>query len=202
MNVVRKISLIGIAGVALLSSVALAAVPAFAEGETQNITVNNATVTQADIGTCGNTWAMGTFKKSYRLEQNSNGTYNLSIDYGNGTFVTIPDPKTGVTASPGACGYGGRGLDTVASGIIGTMTEEWNTTVTATRAPNGHPDCAANNGCTKASDFLAAVFGVANATPDPDWKVTGSYTTQSNGSWFDTSDNYPFRDTGDITGSL
>jgi len=49
------------------------------EGETQNTTVNNATVTQADIGTCGNTWAMDTFKKSYRLEQNSNGTYNLSI---------------------------------------------------------------------------------------------------------------------------
>jgi len=202
MNVVRKMSLIGIASVALLGSVVLAAVPAFAEVETQNITVNNAAVTQADIGTCGNTWATDTFTKSYRLERNSNGTYNLSIDYLNGTFVTIPDPKTGVTASPGACRYGGRGVDTVASGITGTMTQEWNTTVTATRAPNGNPDCAAHNGCTKASDFLAAVFGVAIATPNPDWKMTGYYTTQANGSWFDTWDSHPFGDRGDITGSL
>ncbi len=157
-----------------------------------------------DIGTCNNVWALDSFNKFYTLTVNHDGTYNLQVNYKDGTFVTTDglNPYGGIAyASPGACISGTYNGSTVAAGVTGRTHQEYNATVTATGSPNRKPNCGANNGgCTGSGDFLNAVFGAGNWTRT-DWSWTGHYEAGSNGVWFDTSVNWPYNDRGDITGS-
>jgi hypothetical protein len=146
-----------------------------------------------DIGTCNNVWAQDSFDKFYALTTNKDGTYNLQVNYKNGTFVT------NAGFSPGACESGTNNGSTVAAGVTGRTHQEYNATVTATSTPNSNPDCGLNNvGCTSSTQFLNAVFGAGNWTRS-DFSWTGHYEAGQNGTWFDTSVNWPLNDRGDIT---
>jgi hypothetical protein len=176
------------------------AIPAFADEGQPPIKVGPVAIVGVDdIGTCNNVWAQDSFDKFYTLTLNRDGTYNLQVNYKDGTFVT----NAGV--SPGACESGTNNGNTVAAGITGKMHEEWNITVTATVPPNPNPDCGTNNvGCPKVTSFLTAVFGstgYAQPTYPTDYSYTGHYQAGSNGVWFDTDVNWPLNDRGDITGT-
>jgi hypothetical protein len=156
------------------------------------ITVTVVGVTQNDIGTCNNEWAVDSFDKSFKLTPNVDDTYNLQANYKNGTFVTLAGK------SPGACKSGSDDGNTVAAGITGRTHQEYDATVTATTAPNSSPACGVGNVDCTGSAFLNAVFGVGNWTRT-DFGWTGHYEAGSNGVWFDTDVNWPLNDRGDIT---
>jgi hypothetical protein len=146
-----------------------------------------------DIGSCNNVWAQDSFNKFYTLTANLDGTYNLQVNYKDGTFVT------NAGKSPGACESGTDNGNTVAAGVTGRTHQEYNATVTATALPNRNPDCGVNNvGCTGSGGFLNAVFGAGN------WSRTGfswkdHYEAGNNGTYFDTDVNWPLNNRGDIT---
>lgn len=167
------------------------------------ITVGPVAITGAeDIGTCNNVWAYDSYNKFYKLTLNVDGTYNLKVDYRQGTFVTAnANPYGGrADASPGACESGSDNGNSVAPGLTGRMHETWNNSgLTATAAPNPNPDCGANNAaCPTAASFLDAVFGPGQYTLGA-WTYTGHYEAGSHGVWFDTMTNWPLNDRGDIT---
>ena len=144
-----------------------------------------------DIGTCNNVWAQDSFNKFYAITANTDGTYNLQVNYKNGTFVSIAG------SSPGACELGFDNGNTIAADVTGKTHQEYNATVTATASPNSNPDCSANNGCLGSGNVLNAVFGAGN------WSRTGfgwqnHYEAGKTGTWFDTDVNWPFNDRGDI----
>jgi hypothetical protein len=174
----------------LMASIALAA-----PGKGPPIKVGPVAIVGADdIGTCNNVWAQDSFNKFYTLTANLDGTYNLQVNYKDGTFVT----NAGI--SPGACESGSdNNGNTVAAGITGRTHQEYNATVTATALPNPNPDCGVNNvGCTGSGEFLNAVFG-AGLWSRSAFGWTGHYEAGSNGTWFDTDVNWPLNDRGDIT---
>jgi hypothetical protein len=186
---IRKLLGYSAAFVVLMASLALAA-----PGKGPPIKAGPVAIVGADdIGTCNNVWAQDSFNKFYTLTANHDGTYNLQVNYKDGTFVT----NAGI--SPGACEGGSPNGNTVAAGLTGRTHQEYNATVTATASPNRNPNCGANNGCTGSGDFLNAVFGAGNWTRTGfGWK--GHYEAGSNGTWFDTDVNWPLNDRGDITG--
>jgi hypothetical protein len=142
-----------------------------------------------------NVWAQDSFDKFYSLTLNQDGTYNLQVNYKNGTFVS------NAGTSPGACESGTDNGNTVAAGVTGKMHAEYNfPSVIAAGIPNSAPDCAANNGCLGSSDFLNAVFGAGNYTKGA-YGWTAHYEAGNNGVWFDTDVNWPLNDRGDITGT-
>lgn len=189
----KKLLALGAFVALALSAVALGAASALAAEGMPPITVTVANVTQADVGTCNNNWAQDTFDKIFTLSANTDGTYNLRVNYKQGTFVTYAGQ------SPGACESGSDNGNTVAAGVTGRTHQEYNATVTATAAPNRNPNCGPNNtDCTGSSSFLNAVFGAGNWSRT-DFSWTGHYEAGSNGVWFDTSANWPLNDRGDIT---
>jgi hypothetical protein len=146
-----------------------------------------------DTGTCNNTWALDSFNKFYTLTANLDGTYNLQVNYKDGTFVTLAGP------SPGACESGTNNGNTVFAGVTGRTHQEYNATVTATAPANRNPNCGANNAaCTGSGGFLDAVFGAGN-WERTDFSWTGHYEAGRNGTWFDTDVDWPLNDRGDIT---
>lgn len=146
-----------------------------------------------DTGTCNNTWAADSYDKVYTLTQTGPGTYSVQSSE-SGTFVAAAG------TSPGACDSGTDNGGTIGAGVTGPMINVWTNTLTATTSPSSSPDCASNNDCQGASDYLDAVFGSGHYTLGS-WNETGYYTTTSNGTWFDTTTNWPTNDVGDITGS-
>ena len=172
----------------LMASIALAA-----PGKGPPIKVGPVAIVGADdIGTCNNVWAQDSFNKFYTLTPNLDGTYNLQVNYKDGTFVT----NAGV--SPGACESGTYNGNTVGAGVTGRTHQEYNATVTATTPPNRNPNCGANNAlCASSTQFLNAVFGAGWTRSPFGW--TAHYEAGSNGTWFDTDVNWPLNDRGDIT---
>ncbi len=159
-----------------------------------------AVVAQGDIGTCNNTWALDSFNKFYTITPNKDGTYNVQVNYEDGTFVTL----AGV--SPGACEVTG-GNDpgngnTVGAGITGRTHQEYNGTVKGTLIPGA----VCGTGCVNTTTILDTLFQSGWSwviLPDGGhWTWTGHYKTRRNGTWFDTSVNWPFNDRGDITSNL
>jgi len=169
-----------------------------AEGQPA-INVGPIVVAQDDIGTCNNVWALDSFDKFYTITPNKDGTYNVQVNYKNGTFVT----KAGF--SPGACeGTGGNGPgngNKVAAGITGRTHQEYNGTVTGTLSGNS---CTPQT-CFDTTTILNTVFNSGwtwtTLSDGGHWTWTGHYEAGSNGTWFDTSVNWPYNDRGDITGS-
>jgi hypothetical protein len=148
---------------------------------------------QNDVGSCNNDWATVTLTKNYKLTLTTTGVYNLEVKE-DGSLTTL----AGV--SPGACESGTTNGNTVAAGITGSTHQTFDAPVTSTATPNPNPDCAANNGCAGSGDFLNAVFGPGNWVRG-DFSWTAHYTAGSNGTYFDTSVNWPLNNRGDITGS-
>jgi len=179
--------------VAALLMVGLVAGATFAaSGPKVSITATGTVTGVDDIGTCGQVWATDSLTKTLHLTRLTATTYNLEVKE-DGPFTTIAG------SSPGACESGANNGNTVAAGITGKDHQEFNQTVTTPLTPNLDPKCA-HNACAGADAFLAAVFGTADLTRTA-WVFTGHYTTGSNGTWFDTSVNWPRNDRGDITGS-
>jgi hypothetical protein len=185
-----------LSGAAVLVVLLIATVALAGPGGNPPIKVGPVAIVGADdFGTCNNVWAEDSFNKFYTLTVNHDGTYNLQVNYKDGTFVT----NAGV--SPGACESGSPNGNTVAAGVTGQMHEVFNIPVSATTKPNPNPDCGPNNAnCPTANSFLTAVFGVGNFTRSP-YSFEGHYEAGSNGTWFDTDVSWPLNDRGDITGS-
>ena len=112
-------------------------------------------------------------------------------------------------------GSGGKGYDWPAHGWheFRDPNEEWELTLYRYNAnvvrqinqnveTNRHPDCGVSD-CAGSGDFLDAVFGagVGNYTRDA-WSWTAHYQTRSNGTYFDTSVDWPLNNRGDITWDL
>jgi len=91
----KKLLALGAFVALALSAVALGAASALAAEGMPPITVTVANVTQADVGTCNNNWAQDTFDKIFTLSANTDGTYNLRVNYKQGTFSDLPWEKPG-----------------------------------------------------------------------------------------------------------
>ena len=170
-------------------ALALYATPAFAATP---IVVGPITVTNADdIGTCNNTWAQDNYDKTFTITDNNDGTFTVHVVYTNGTFVT------NAGNSPGACESGTDNGNTVPVGVNGTIVyEQWNTTLTGTLSGG----VCTTLTCTSSSEVFNTIFNPGWTKSD--WTWIAEYTTPANGTWFDTSANWPKNDTGDITGSI
>lgn len=153
-----------------------------------------AVVAQEDIGTCNNVWALDSFNKFYTITINHDRTWNVKVQYKDGTFVT----QAGI--SPGACIGGNTNGNTVSAGVLGKTHQEYNRTVIGTLIPDF--SCGPNNAnCYDTTSILNTLFGVGQwAWKDSDWSWEGHYEAGPNGTWFDTSTNWPYNDRGDITG--
>lgn len=146
--------------------------------------------TSPDSGTCGNNWANDTFDRFFRVDttQNPDGTFNVTEDFKNGTFVTIAGP------SPEGCGKDPGG--TVDAGVQGKLQGSFDIVVS-----NGayNPDAVCTlSACGATAGFIATVFG-ASAT----YNVTTfnlHYNAKNDGQWKNASANRG-GDEGDITGS-
>jgi hypothetical protein len=171
--------------VALVSSTALAG------GGSRPITATGHAI-QNDVGSCNNDWATDGLYKAYKLTLVTANTYNLQVNEG-GSFTTL------AAISPGACEKSAiPNGNTVAAGVKGFDYQRFNATVTSTTTPNLHPSCAGVDGCVRSGDFLDAVFGAGNYLRG-DWSFTAFYVTWANGTYFDTSVNWPLNNRGDIT---
>jgi hypothetical protein len=152
-----------------------------------------AVVAQDDFGTCNNVWAQDSFNKFYTITPNKDGTYNVQVNYKDGTFVTQAGK------SPGACESGADNGNTVAIGITGRTHQEYNGTVIGTLMA----DATCGTGCFDTTSILNTLFQAGWSwviLPDGGhWTWTGHYEAGSNGTWFDTSVNWPLNDRGDIT---
>ena len=147
-----------------------------------------------DIGTCNNIWAQDSFNKFYTLTVNRDGTYNLQVNYKDGTFVT------NAGFSPGACESGVNNGNTVAVGVTGKTHQEYNGTVVGTLSG---ASCDAT--CVDTTSILNKLFNPGWSwvilSDGGHWTWEGHYEAGSNGTWFDTNVNWPLNDRGDITGS-
>jgi len=69
--------------------------------------------TSPDSGTCGNDWAEDAFDRHFTVQVNPDGTFTVTEQFKNGSFVTNMGP------SPGGCQ--GLPLGTVNQGVNGSM---------------------------------------------------------------------------------
>ena len=148
---------------------------------------------QDDIGTCNNTWAVDSFNKTYTITNVSGNTYDIQVDYTDGTFVT------NAGYSPGACevtgGNGPGNGNTVGAGITGTMTQLWDGTGTGTLSGNS---CTPET-CVNTASIISTLFSTWTWTSPDRWTtMTGTYEAGTHGTWHDTWANWPYNDTGDI----
>ena len=106
------------------------------------------TVVTSDHGTCNqNVWATDTFKRTYTVKKNADGSYRVTRK-DKGSFVT-----TG-PVSPGSCETGSKHGHVLTAGYTGKAHGYLSGTVTGgTFNPNG--TCTAECG---AGDFIAAFF--------------------------------------------
>jgi hypothetical protein len=152
------------------------------------------TTSSLDGSSCGGTWAMDTYDRSYTVHDNGDGTFKVTADSKHGTFVT-----TG-PGSPGACDNSDRHGSTVNAGVNGGFQGFLSGTVTnSTYDPAGCD--AAGADCQTTQGFLAAVFGLApfssaftcNAGYDGcvfNFEYHSSDQSLQYHAWLDKSDNH------------
>lgn len=106
-------------------------------------------VVNDDHGSCGNTWAVDTEKRSFKIKRNADGTYRLTRT-SRGTFVTTAGE------SPGACETKGKHGATVLAGVHGKFNGYLRGTITGgTFDPTA--TCPADCGFTDV--WIATFFG-------------------------------------------
>ena len=190
---IKKI-FVGVASLGMIGGIAVAG-PAVAAGNGFPPITGDGSRVQGDIGSCNNDWATVSLDKAYKLTRVSDGVYNLEVKE-SGSFVTIAG------TSPGACESGTNNGNTVVAGITGLTHQTFDALVTSSSTPNAKPDCPVD-ACAGSGDFLNAVFGadyVSNYDSWTDVTFTAHYEAGSNGTYFDTSANWPLNNRGDITG--
>jgi hypothetical protein len=130
----------------------------FARGETSARAVGATqhfgpfhTTNDPDGGSCGQPWATDTFDRFFTVQDNGDGTFIVTQEFKNGSFVT-----NGPT-SPGACETGSQHGSTVNTGVTGTLHGYLKGMVSGgTYTPNG---CDASpSQCTTTAGFIAAIF--------------------------------------------
>ncbi len=172
-------------------AVASFALPVFAAGNT--VHYGPFAGATPDSGTCGNNWANDTFDRFFSVNTtpNPDGTYNVTEEFKNGTFVTVAGK------SPGACENGPDNGNTVGDGVTGTMHGTFNIVVSnGTYDPNA---VCTQSTCGTTASFIQTVFG-ASATYDvPTFNF--HYNADNNGDWKNASSDRG-GNTGDITGTL
>jgi hypothetical protein len=143
-----------------------------------------------DSGTCGNSWANDTYNRFFKVltEANPDGSYTVTEDFRQGSFVTIAGQ------SPGACEAGGNPNATVAAGVTGKFSGTFNIIVHA-GVFNGAatPSDLDHDGQIGTTDFIGSVFGTS-ATYDFS-QFNFQYSTKNNGSWTNSDTG----NSGDIT---
>jgi hypothetical protein len=143
------------------------------------------TLTSPDSGTCGNNWANDTLRRTYKVKQNSDGSFTV-VSFDRGTFTTVAGQ------SPGACettdtNHGATVAAGVSGGVVGFVVDK----ITGTFSASG--TCATP--CTRDA-FVAAHFGTPSSrvterfaffygSKDPGlikhmWVNAGTATTSSN----------------------
>jgi hypothetical protein len=109
-----------------------------------------ATIVVDDHGTCGNTWATDTSRRTWTVKPNGDGTFRVARR-DRGTFVTVAGP------SPGKCDPSGRHGTAVNAGIHGKFHGYLAGTVSGgTFNPNATCTAACVGDTTV---FIATVFG-------------------------------------------
>jgi len=106
-----------------------------------------------DGNSCGGTWALDTYQRSYMVVDNGDGTFKVTAD-SRGTFVT-----TG-PVSPGSCENTDNHGSTVTAGVTGGFQGFLSGTVTSSTYNPAGCD-AAGADCSTTQGFLGAVFGLA-----------------------------------------
>jgi hypothetical protein len=102
-----------------------------------------------DHGSCGNTWAVDTAKRTFKVRQNKDGSFTLTRT-DRGTFVTSAGQ------SPGACETKGKHGSTVNAGVNGRFHGYLRGVVTGGTF-NPSATCPADCGLTDV--FIATFFG-------------------------------------------
>lgn len=106
-----------------------------------------------DGGSCHNTWALDKVDRSFTVHDNGDGTFRVTENFTDGTFVTIAGQ------SPGACEGSAHHGHTLLAGIQGTFRGFLSgTVISKTYNPAG---CMAPVKCDGSLAFVAAVFGPA-----------------------------------------
>ena len=107
--------------------------------------------TSPDGGTCGSPWANDTFNRLFSVHDNGDGTFRVTEDFKDGSFVT-----TG-PVSPGACETNDHHGTVLSPGLNGNFRGFLTGTVaTSTFTPAA---CNTAGACSTTSGFIAAVFG-------------------------------------------
>jgi len=164
------------------------AIPAFAAGKV--VHYGPIASTSPDSSTCGNDWATDTFDRFFQVTTvpNPDGTYDVTQEFKNGTFVTLEGN------SPGGCDTNPGG--TVGAGITGKMHGSFTMVVTG---GTYDPEATCETGCDTTAGFVTTVFG-AGATYDVPSFIF-HYSAGSFGEWKNASADYGGNH-GDITGTL
>jgi hypothetical protein len=144
--------------------------------------------TSPDSGTCGNDWAEDSFDRHFRVNTSPgpNGTFTVTEEFKNGTFVTNAGP------SPGGCDTNPGG--TVAAGVTGKLEGSF---VIVVSGGTFDRNATCPSGCTTAG-FITAVFGSSATYDIPTFLF--HYSTGHNGEWKNASADRGGNH-GDITGA-
>ena len=147
-------------------------------------------VNDPDSGTCGITWANDQFDRIFTV--NAKNTAVFSVQFKNGSFVTVGGP------SPNACASGTNNGSTVAAGVVGTLSGSYTNVVVTGGTFNPHATCN-NTTCGTTAGFVATVYG-----PTATYNVITydfNYSTADNGGATQDSSNVGGYN-GDITGGV
>ena len=112
--------------------------------------------TTVDGGSCGHPWATDTVNRYFTVTDNGDGTFRVTEEFRDGTFVTLGG------ASPGACETTEHHGTVVAPGVSGDFRGFLSGTVSG-GTYNASGCLAAPATCARTSGFVRAVFG-ATAT--------------------------------------
>lgn len=143
-----------------------------------------------DSGTCGITWATDQFDRIFTI--NAKNTSVFSVQFKNGSFVTIGGP------SPNACASGTNNGSTVAAGVVGTLSGSYTNVVVTGGTFNPQATCN-NTTCGTTAGFVATVYGVSATYNVITYDF--NYTTDDNGGATQDSSNVGGYN-GDITGGV
>lgn len=147
--------------------------------------------TSPDSGTCGNDWATDTFDRFYKVNTTTNpdGTYTVTEEFKNGTFVT------NAGASPGSCQPGNTPA-LLGAGVTGKMQGTFTIIVTG---GTFNPDATCTQvSCGTTAGFIATVFGSTATYDVPTFLF--HYSAGNNGEWKNASPDQGGNN-GDITGA-
>ena len=142
-------------------------------------------MSSTDGSSCGGSWALDTFQRSWSVHDNGDGTFLVRREEKNGKFSTFAG------LSPGACSDSNHHGATLNGGITGQMGGFFMFDVTSSTYNPGACAVAAN--CMDTDDFLTNVFPTltdyCNATCIWNYEYDSNDRTLKYRHWQDKSDN-------------